>query len=71
VVDAKTQSFDESLDRYARVIVLHALRKCGGSRAGAAKLLGVTRRRFYRLCRRLGVDLVRTGAAQYRRALRG
>lgn len=63
---AGARSFDESLDRYARVILLHALRKCRGSRAGAAKLLGMNRRRFYRLCHRLGVELSRRESSQRR-----
>lgn len=51
------ETFDEVVDRYARSLVLRALHASGWSRAGAARALGVSRRRFYRLARRLRVNL--------------
>jgi DNA-binding NtrC family response regulator len=47
---------DEVLERVERKLIQYALEKTGGARAGAARLMGISRSRLYRRLHALGLD---------------
>jgi transcriptional regulator with GAF, ATPase, and Fis domain len=47
---------DEILERVERKLIQYALEKTGGARAGAARLMGISRSRLYRRLHALGLD---------------
>lgn len=49
------QTLSEVTDELTRVLCEEALRRSGGSRVGAARLLGVSRNSVYRIMKRLGI----------------
>ena len=56
VTDTPTFDLDGVLDRIERKLILFALEKTGGARAGAARLMGISRSRLYRRIHALGLD---------------
>jgi DNA-binding NtrC family response regulator len=51
------RTLPEILEAYERLIILKAIGSCGGSRAGAARSLGIRRGYFYSRVRHLGIRL--------------
>ena len=47
---------DEVLERVERKLIKFSLEKTGGARAGAARLMGISRSRLYRRLHALGLD---------------
>ena len=54
--DSPGINLDEVLERVERKLIQFALEKTGGARAGAARLMGISRSRLYRRLHALGLD---------------
>ncbi len=57
VLRRTSRSFDDVMNDVARQALLGALRDAGGSRLIACRNLGLTRSRFYRVAKQVGIDL--------------
>ncbi len=60
--DSKQRPLDQILYEIERREILGALRRAGGNRSQAAKVLGMARTTLYRRMEALGIDLKMIGA---------
>ena len=56
MTDAVRIDLDEILERVERKLIQYALERTGGARAGAARMMGISRSRLYRRLHALGLD---------------